>query len=165
MLEGVAAVEKHICVMGISMGDNRACIAAVGGVVYRRTAHGQLEFLLIKKRGGFWTLPKGRIKPDETPITAVQREVFEETGIAGVVEEPIEQVTYQIIKGRKPCHKAVTYYLLRAEDGTLRPDKREGIERVRWFPIPRALDRIHRHRVWDVAHHASTILQYASVEQ
>jgi 8-oxo-dGTP pyrophosphatase MutT (NUDIX family) len=93
------------------MENNRREIAAVGGVVYRRTLQGQLEFLLIKKRGGFWTLPKGRIKADENPITAVQREVFEETGIAG------------------------------------------------------AVDRIHRHRVRNVAHQASTILQYASMEQ
>ena len=40
-------------------------IAAVGGVVYRRRA-GEPELLLIKKHRGFWTLPKGRIKPGET---------------------------------------------------------------------------------------------------
>jgi 8-oxo-dGTP diphosphatase len=147
------------------MEDNRPDITAVGGVVYRRTLQGQLEFLLIKKHGGFWTLPKGRIKPDETPITALQREVFEETGIAGAVEGLVLQVTYQVIKCGKPCSKAVTYYLFHAQDGKARPDKRERIERVRWFAIPRALDRIHRHRVRDVAHHASTILQYASVER
>ncbi len=35
-------------------------ILAVGGVVYRCTSYGQVELLLIKKHGGFWTLPKGR---------------------------------------------------------------------------------------------------------
>ena len=140
-------------------------ILAVGGVVYRCTSRGQLELLLIKKQGGFWTLPKGRIKPDEHPVTAVQREVFEETGLAGAVEDPIQEVTYQIIKGGQPCHKVVTYYLFRAEAGTLRPDKREGIAQVRWFPVPHALDRIGRQRVREVAHHASTLLQQATLAQ
>ena len=140
-------------------------IVAVGGVVYRCTSRGQLELLLIKKRSGFWTLPKGRIKPDEHPVTAVQREVFEETGLAGAVEDPIQEVTYQIIKGGQPCHKVVTYYLFRAEAGTLRPDKREGIARLRWFPIPDALARIQRDRVREVAHQASALLQHTIVEQ
>jgi len=138
-------------------------IVAVGGVVYRCTSRGQLELLLIKKRSGFWTLPKGRIKPDEHPVTAVQREVFEETGLAGAVEDPIQEVTYQIIKGGQPCHKVVTYYLFRAEAGTLRPDKREGIAHLRWFPVPHALVRIHRARVREIAQHASTLLQHAHV--
>ena len=46
------------------------------------------------------------------------------------------------------------------EAGTLRPDKREGIAHVRWFPIPHALDRIHRDRVRGIAQHASTLLQH-----
>jgi 8-oxo-dGTP pyrophosphatase MutT (NUDIX family) len=40
-------------------------IVAVGGVVYRRDKRGQVRLLLIKKRNGFWTLPKGRVKPGE----------------------------------------------------------------------------------------------------
>lgn len=147
------------------MEHNDLPILAVGGVVYRRTASGQLEVLLIKKRGGFWTLPKGHIKPDESPIAAVQREIFEETGIAGAVEELIQEVTYQIFKHGKPYQKAVKYYLFRAGEGTLRPDEREGIERVCWFPIPSALDQIHRHRVREVAAQATRILQYLGLEQ
>jgi 8-oxo-dGTP pyrophosphatase MutT (NUDIX family) len=139
-------------------------IVAVGGVVYRCTSHGQLELLLIKKQGGFWTLPKGRIKRDENPIAAVQREIFEETGLAGTVEDPIREVIYQIVKGGQPCHKRVTYYLFRAQAGTPRPDKREGIARVRWFSLPHALDRIRRERVREVAHHASMLLEHAIVE-
>ena len=147
------------------MAQEHPQIVAVGGVVYRCTSYGQLELLLIKKHGGFWTLPKGQIKPDEHPIAAVEREVFEETGLAGAVEDPIREVTYQIVKRGQRCHKVVTYYLFRAEVGTLRPDKREGIARVRWFPVPHALDRIHRERVREVAHHASTLLQHVTVEE
>ena len=142
------------------MEQMHAHILAVGGVVYRCTSHRQIQLLLIKKRGGFWTLPKGRIKPDENPLAAVQREVFEETGLAGTVEEQIQEVSYEIVKHGKLCHKIVTYYLFRAEAGTLRPDRHEGIVQVRWFPIPHALNRIQRERVREIAHHASTLLQH-----
>jgi 8-oxo-dGTP diphosphatase len=147
------------------MEDMQPYIVAVGGVVYRCTSQGQVELLLIKKHGGFWTLPKGRIKPDEHPIAAVQREVFEETGLAGAVEDPIQEVTYQIVKHGQARHKVVMYYLFRAEAGTLRPDKREGIVRIRWFPVPHALDRIRRDRVREIAHQASTLLQRASLKE
>jgi 8-oxo-dGTP diphosphatase len=146
------------------MEHAHAQILAVGGVVYRCTSHGQLELLLIKKHGGFWTLPKGQVKPDENPITAVQREIFEETGLTGAVEDPIRDVSYRIFKRGRPCHKIVTYYLVRAESGTLRPDKRKGIAQVRWFAVAHALDRIHRDRVREVAQYASTLLQYADGE-
>src|SRR6266511_2339363 len=43
--------------------DSDPPIASVGGVVYRWTAVGQLEILLIKKQGGFWTLPKRPASP------------------------------------------------------------------------------------------------------
>ncbi|HEU5100135.1 MAG TPA: NUDIX domain-containing protein [Roseiflexaceae bacterium] len=144
------------------MADAHPNIHAVGGVVYRCTSCGQVELLLIKKHGGFWTLPKGRIKPDENPIAAVQREVFEETGLAGAVQDPIREVSYPIVKRGHSYHKVVTYYLFRAETGTLRPDKREGIMRIRWFPILHALDRIRRERVREVVHHASVLLQHVT---
>jgi 8-oxo-dGTP diphosphatase len=159
-----SGLDSHTRAVEIRKENNRPCIVAVGGVVYRRTTQGQLEFLLIKKRSGFWTLPKGRIKPGENPITAVQREIFEEIGIDGAVEDLILEVTYQVIKRGKPCRKAVSYYLFRAQDRALCPDKREGIARVRWFPVPHALDRNHRQRVRNVAHHASTLLQHATIE-
>jgi hypothetical protein len=59
----------------------------------------------------------------------------------------------------------VKYYLFRAGEGTLRPGEREGIERVCWFPIPSALDHIHRHRVRQVADQASRLLEYLGLEK
>ena len=69
--------------------DPEPPITAAGGVVYRWTASGQLEVLLIKKQGGFWTLPKGRVKVGEDDHQAVVREVAEETGLTGQVEAMI----------------------------------------------------------------------------
>jgi ADP-ribose pyrophosphatase YjhB (NUDIX family) len=133
-------------------------IAAAGGVVYRWSAAGQLEILLIKKQGGFWTLPKGRIKPGESERDAVAREVAEETGITGVVESAVRQVLYTIQKAGRRRRKTVTYYLLRAEAGRPRPQSRERILRVRWFSVGVALRRIRRRRIRNVVRAARVML-------
>lgn len=134
-------------------------INAVGAVVYRYTKREQLEILLIKKRGGFWTLPKGQTEPGEDNTAAVVREVREETGISGALEADIAQVRYVIIKRGEPRIKQVSYYLVRACKGRLRPDKKEQIERVKWFPLPAALRRIKRGRVRAMARQAGEILR------
>ena len=71
-------------------------IVAVGGVVYRRTRRGQLQLLLIKKRAGFWTLPKDKALPGEPLADAVAREVSEETGLSGAVETAVRQVSCKL---------------------------------------------------------------------
>src|SRR5215218_2488774 len=115
--------------------DPDPLITAAGGVVYRWTESGQLEVLLIKKQGGFWTLPKGRVKVGEDDHQAVLREIAEETGLAGHVEALIQQVIYTIQKAGRPRRKSVAYYLFRADAGTPRPDARERIIHVRWFSL------------------------------
>ena len=132
-------------------------IVAVGGVVYRRTRRGRLQFLLIKKRGGYWTLPKGRVMPGEALAEAVAREVSEETGLSGSVETPVHQISYKIHKKGISPRKEVTYYLLRVSGGVLRPDTKEQIEKVRWFPLRAALRRIGRPRVRAVAEQAARL--------
>lgn len=133
-------------------------IVAVGGVVYRRTRRGQIEFLLIKKRAGFWTLPKGKVMVGEALTDAVAREVGEETGLSGAVERMVRQISYEIWKNGAAHRKVVTFYLVRANGGVLRPSKKEQIEKARWFPIPAALQRIGRLRVRAIAEQATRLL-------
>jgi 8-oxo-dGTP diphosphatase len=133
-------------------------IAAAGGVVYRWSAAGQLEILLIKKQDGFWTLPKGRIEPGEDERTAVAREVAEETSVTGEVGAMVRQVFYTIQKAGRRRRKTVSYYLVRAVSGYPRPQARERILRVRWFAIGVALRRIRRRRLRNVVRAARTIL-------
>lgn len=46
------------------------------------------HFLLLKRpdavhQGGLWSLPGGKLEPDESPLAAAQRELAEETGLEG----------------------------------------------------------------------------------
>ncbi|KPV52269.1 hypothetical protein SE17_16505 [Kouleothrix aurantiaca] len=133
-------------------------IMGAGGVVYRYSEGGQLEILLIKKQGGFWTLPKGRIKPGEDDRSAVAREVAEETSVTGEVGLMVRQVFYTIQKAGRRRRKTVTYYLLHAEAGRPRPQAKERIVRVRWFPVGAALRRIRRKRIRNVVRAARALL-------
>lgn len=133
-------------------------IQAVGAVVYRLTEQDQLEVLLIRKRGGSWTLPKGRLKSGEDPEAGLLREVAEETGLTGDVGELIARAEYRILKAGKMRRKIVSYYLLRATGGELRPDAGEGIEHVRWVSAPQVFQRIGRSRIRAVVRAALTHL-------
>lgn len=138
--------------------DPEPPISAAGGVVYRWTEGRQLELLLIKKQGGFWTLPKGRVKVGEDDHQAVIREIAEETGMAGQVGSLVQQVIYTIRKAGRRRRKSVSYYLFHADSGTPRPDARENIIHVRWFSLEEALQRIHRKRIRDIVYMAQELL-------
>ena len=140
--------------------EDETPIIAVGGVIYRQRA-GQPELLLIRKRHGFWTLPKGQVKRGESELDALAREVREETGICGDIEAPVQQVTYTVQKAGRQRRKVVTYYAMRASEGVLQPGVREGIEFVRWFPFRAALRRIRRKRIRAVARAARPLLELA----
>lgn len=101
-------------------------IRAVGAIVYQRSESGELQILLIKKRGGMWTLPKGKVRHGEDDRAALLRELAEETGLDGRVGELVTQTTYTIIKRGRRRRKVVTYYLVYATGGHLQPGTREG---------------------------------------
>jgi 8-oxo-dGTP pyrophosphatase MutT (NUDIX family) len=122
-------------------------IVAVGAVAYQHEPAGALLILLIKKRGGYWTLPKGKLLPGETHNSAVVREVEEETGLRVEVEAELEVISYCILKQRRRLPKQVTYYLAHATGGELRPGAHEQILHVRWFDAKEALRRLKRERL------------------
>lgn len=133
-------------------------IRAVGGVALRGTAEGRLQVLLIRKQGGMWTLPKGRVKPGEEDEHALVRELAEETGLDCVVGEPVSQSSYRVVKAGRTRRKVVVYYIVHAADRPLRPGVAEGIEEVCWVDVQRALKQIGRPRVRTALRSALTLL-------
>lgn len=133
-------------------------IEAVGGIVYRVSDGQTIDILLIKKARGDWSLPKGKLKAGESGSEALLREVREETGIDGVVEDLVGEAAYQVRKASGPRMKTVAYFLVRATDGQLRPDRSEGIEHVGWFSLDQALQRLRRKRLKALVRAAQSLL-------
>ena len=60
------------------VGETRLLLPSVTAIVYSP----DYDILLVRQRdGGVWSTPGGAIEPDETPVDAVVRETWEETGL------------------------------------------------------------------------------------
>ncbi|GAA1678056.1 hypothetical protein GCM10009765_29200 [Fodinicola feengrottensis] len=102
-------------------GDSLAASAALIGKLDRR---GRLV----------WSLPKGHVEAGETFEQTAAREVHEETGIIGFVQQALGTVEYWFVADGRRIHKTVHHFLLRATGGELSDEDREVTE-VAWVPL------------------------------
>ena len=88
---------------------------SAGGVVVR--TDGGVEVCLIRPVGrSVWGLPKGGVEEGETLPETALREIAEETGLVGVVEQELGTIDYSFYSREQGgrIHKTVHYYLVRA---------------------------------------------------
>ncbi len=112
-------------------------IRAAGGVVFRKTA-GETEIAVIHRPAyDDWTLPKGKMEPNETPEDCALREVREETGLRCELLRPVGCTAYVDRRGRD---KVACYWLMEVRGGRFKP----GIEvdRLLWLPVAEAVERL-----------------------
>lgn len=105
---------------------------SAGGIVYWREA-GELRIQLIRDRYGRISYAKGKREPGETVEQTALREIREETGIDGRINELIDIIAYTY---QHPAHgsvnKEVHYYLVEYQSGELKPQLEE-IRSVDWY--------------------------------
>ena len=107
---------------------------SAGGYVFREK-DGGFEVLMIQDRYGWWTLPKGHIEGDETPLQAAKREVLEETGVEAEFVGYLPTVYYVFWTHGKRAEKFVHYYLMRADAESTPQPQLEEIRRVDWVAL------------------------------
>jgi 8-oxo-dGTP pyrophosphatase MutT (NUDIX family) len=113
-------------------------IRAAGGVVCRAGASDQTEIAIIHRPVyDDWTLPKGKVEPDETPEACALREVREETGLKCELVRPLGCTAYVDRRGRD---KMACYWIMQVLGGRFRP----GIEvdKLVWLPVDQAVKRL-----------------------
>ncbi len=120
-------------------------VVSAGGVVFRGAAP---EVLVISLKGGrVVTLPKGQVEAGERYPETALREVLEETGIRGVILNPLGKVQYYFTVWQEgmpaTVRKEVHYFLMRAQDenATPRPQLSE-VEAAFFLPAREALERL-----------------------
>ncbi len=120
---------------------------SAGGLVIT-VADGYLSAAIIarRNRGGRleWCLPKGHLEGTETPEEAAIREIAEETGIHGAVQEPLGVIDYWFTGDDRRVHKVVHHFLLHATGGflTVEGDPDSEAEDVAWVPVVDLTDRL-----------------------
>src|SRR2546428_11140071 len=94
-------------------------IRAAGGVVYRTDQSGETQFAVIHRPAyDDWTLPKGKVEPDESPEDCALREGREETRLRCEIERLLGCTAYVDRRGRD---KVACYWLTEAKRGRARP--------------------------------------------
>lgn len=121
-------------------------VAAGGGYVVRRTEAGEVEVLLIFRRGA-WDLPKGKLDEGETVREAAHREVCEEVGIEADALTVLEDLGTTVHGYVWPKHdgyavKTTYWYSMATTASAFEPETREGIEAVAWVPWAEAGARL-----------------------
>lgn len=116
----------------------RRAVQGAGGIVLRRTAPPLIAVVRLRKHNE-WVLPKGKIDDGETPRTAAEREVNEETGHAVIVHEFLGTLVY--VSGSRS--KVVHYWRMEA-DGEQACELTSEVREVDWLPLDAALARLSR---------------------
>lgn len=111
---------------------------AAGCVVLRPGQGEEPEVLLVHRpRYDDWSLPKGKIRADESLPGCAARETTEETGVAVQLGVPVGRISYPIGGGTK----TVYYWRARAvKNGRHEPGAE--VDRIEWVPVTDALHRI-----------------------
>jgi 8-oxo-dGTP diphosphatase len=138
----------------LDLGDGRPDVAAAGGVLIRPAEGGREVAVIHRPKYMDWSLPKGKLEPDEGWLEAALREVEEETGYRCEASVELPRVSYLDRKGRR---KLVRYWLMEPVEGAFEPHGevdelrwvgRDDAEELLTYPHDRELVRkaLRRHR-------------------
>ena len=90
-------------------------VRAAGGILLREVRAGRLEVALVHRPvRDDWSLPKGKLDPDETYEDCALREVLEETGYRC---ELLSFVGFTEYRDRRNRPKVVGYWIMEVVDG------------------------------------------------
>lgn len=114
-------------------------IVAAGAVVWRKSAKGITEIAIIHRpKYDDYSLPKGKIEPNESLISCAFREVFEETNLTTQFGPFLGEVEYFSPDGLKK----VSYWSAKSidEDSVFKPNNE--VDQLLWSPLSKAIDKL-----------------------
>lgn len=107
-------------------------IAAAGAVLWRRRRDRTQVAVVHRPRYDDWSLPKGKLRRDESVPAAAAREVTEETGHAVRLGHHLGTCRYPV-SHPVPASKVVDFFAAEALAGSFRPG--DEVDALRWLPV------------------------------
>ena len=130
------------------MNPDDAEVKAAGGVVRRED--GTIA-VVHRPRYDDWSLPKGKLDPDEGWEECALREVLEETGLRCRLRNELESTRYKDAKGRP---KIVRYWVMEpVEDRGFTPN--DEVDELRWLTPSEATELLTYEHDSDLAQEVS----------
>lgn len=128
-------------------------VTAAGGVLYRETNKDSVPEILLMFRRGVWDLPKGKLEPGESIPECACREVSEEVGSGKPeIKEQLGDTYHEYKENGKLIGKTTHWFAMKLQDPgqQLKPETREGIEKLEWVPAEAARQRVGYENLVDV---------------
>jgi len=114
-------------------------IRAAGAVVWRKRTNGIVEIALVHRpKYDDWSLPKGKVEPDESTIAAGYREVLEETNLETQSGPFLDSVSYFSPDGEKQ----VDYWAAKYIGDELPFVPNQEVDQMKWLELPAATDEL-----------------------
>jgi 8-oxo-dGTP pyrophosphatase MutT (NUDIX family) len=135
---------------------------SAGGILFRRRED-ETELCLIRDDYGYWTFPKGKLEPGETPEQAALREVREEVEVAQTsIVAALGTNKYHFRIGENTVNKTVHWFLMEVPPGVeCTPVRAERVQDAGWFPPETALSTVGYRNLRPVVRRALRILRSA----
>jgi 8-oxo-dGTP pyrophosphatase MutT (NUDIX family)/phosphohistidine phosphatase SixA len=114
----------------------RSRIHAAGGVVWRGSHRAVDVAVVHRPRYDDWSLPKGKLTDDESPLAAAVREVGEEMGAHVAASRRLGRIQYAVDDERK----VVDYWAMRHLDGAFAPS--DEVDEIDWLIPSKAHKRL-----------------------
>ena len=139
--EKILVVDNDGAVLNLKPYRKPKSVTAAGGLVVRQKK-GEIRLLLIYRRGA-WDLPKGKIDKGETIEACAVREVQEEVGIKELrILAPAGTTVHGYPEGKRFMVKRTWWYFMETPERSFTPEKREGIEKVKWKRWSKAKEKL-----------------------
>jgi 8-oxo-dGTP diphosphatase len=126
--------------------DQKHVIFAAGGILLREC---EQVLIVYRTKHEDWTLPKGKLEPNESFETAAVREVREETGCTVDLCDYLDAISYTV----DGTPKVVLYWRMRLLNQAPLTQHAE-VKEVRWCSASEALQTLtHQKRASFACHH------------
>ncbi len=112
----------------------KSVIQAAGGIIWKEDGQKKKLAIIHRHKHNDWSLPKGKLDPGETWKKAALREVLEETGCIGKIQNYAGSISY-VLNG-KP--KVVLFWHMTIK--RIAAEKMNGeVDEIRWLTVEEAL--------------------------